>query len=335
MPLSTPRQRALAAGTLLLVLAAVVTALSGHDGWSIALSAVVLGATAVAVLDLRHRQRALSRRQRRLEQALAERDASHTTQLQTLGRAVQETTAALAELREEVHAEAEAAAARHGETAWRLTRLDHEPVTEVQALLQLLRRVPDAPPLPDLGGWALSASTILAVWDVVQRDRPAQIVECGSGSSSVWLGYAARAAGAGRVVSLEHQADYARQTRAMLARHGLQDVVEVRHAPLTEVEVGGQTFRWYDPVRVEDLHAVDMLLVDGPPKSTGPLARYPAVPLLGDRLVAGAGIVVDDAGRPDERAVVERWVKDGRVEHERHLSRDAVLLRIPRPGGGV
>ncbi len=335
MPLTTPRQRALAVAALLLALAAAVTAVTGHDGWSMALSAVVLGATAVAVLDLRHRQRGVSRRQRRLEQALAEHDASHVAQLRTLEQAVRESTAALAELREEVRAEADAAATRHGETTWQLTRLDHEPVTEIQALLQLLRKVPDAPPLPGLGGWALSASTILAVWDLVQRERPAQIVECGSGSSSVWLGYAARAAGTGRVVSLEHQADYASQTRDLVARHGLEDVVEVHHAPLTEVEVGGETFRWYDLARVEGLEAVALLLVDGPPKSTGPLARYPAVPLLGDRLVAGAGVVVDDAGRPDERAVVERWAKDGRVEHDRHLSRDAVLLRVPRSGTRV
>ncbi len=61
---------------------------------------------------------------------------------------------------------------------------------------------------------------------------------------------------------------------------------------------------------IDDL--IDLLLVDGPPAYVAGmgLARYPALPVMLDRLAPGATLVLDDAERPGEQEVLRRW-EDG------------------------
>lgn len=175
------------------------------------------------------------------------------------------------------------------------------------ALSQLNELVPLKAPYPLLDGWAMDAVSMLSLLQEVLSRKPRLILECGSGTSTVWLAAALRQIGAGRLVSLDHLEDYAQQTREALAAQGLGGVAEVRSAPLVQVEVVDEAFKWYDPVTISDLHGVDFLIVDGPPESTGRYARFPALPLMARRLRAGALIVLDDTDRPDEGKIIERW----------------------------
>ncbi len=86
--------------------------------------------------------------------------------------------------------------------------------------------------------------------------------------------------------------------------------MDLRLAPLQEMHVNGQPFQWYDPAAIADLADIDILSVDGPPGFIGPLARYPALPMLRGKLAADALILVDDAERGDEQAVMERWKEE-------------------------
>jgi hypothetical protein len=123
----------------------------------------------------------------------------------------------------------------------------------------------------------------------------------------VWLGYAARSVG-GRLVALEHHEKYAALTRALVAEHQLEDVVDVRLAPLRQQQVGDGSAPWYDSAAWADLHDIGLLLVDGPPTKVARHARYPALPLLRDRLAASALVLLDDFHRPDEKATMQRWL---------------------------
>lgn len=250
MTFLTPRQRGLALviGTLAVVSAAV--AASGRPGWSLAVLSVLLGLVGALVLDVRGRQQVAARGRRRLEETVAALQVSVGREMTALTAEVRRAADRLSALEGVVRGEAHAAAGRHEETLQRLAALDHEPVTEVQALLQLVPKVPDAPPLPAVGGWALSAGSLLGLWRVVEQDRPATVVECGSGSSTLWLAYATRAAGGAQIVALEHRMLFLNRTRALLAEHGMADAAEIRYAPLTEVRVGEETVRWYDPACV-------------------------------------------------------------------------------------
>lgn len=182
---------------------------------------------------------------------------------------------------------------------------------QMEALLELRQLVDCERPMPTLRGWAAAPTSLLAAVRPILDREASLVVECGSGASSVWIGHVLRRLGRGRYVALEHDEHYAALTRAEVARHGLDDVVEVRHAPLRRMDVAGEPFDWYEMGAVADLADIDVIFVDGPPGDTGPAARYPALPLLAPHCRPGAVLVLDDAARPEEREVVDRWVRMG------------------------
>lgn len=179
-------------------------------------------------------------------------------------------------------------------------------LNDIGSILRLQQRFQPRTALPRMSGWTLDSSTLERLVEYVVERGPKLMVECGSGASTVWLAYAARAAGA-RLVSLEHLERYAAETAGELARHGLGDVAEVRLAPLEELEIEGTGYHWYGRRAWEDIEHIDMLLVDGPPKATGKHARFPAVPLLESRLADRCTIVFDDVHRKEEREILDRW----------------------------
>lgn len=179
---------------------------------------------------------------------------------------------------------------------------------QVQAAMRLFTAFPVTASVPPMGGWAASADLIGALVDEFLERRPAVVVECGSGVSTLWLAVAARQFDVPtRIIALDHDAHYAAQTRALVARHGLSDLVEVRHAPLRMVDVGGHDQLWYDPSSIEDLDGIGLLFVDGPPAATGEHARFPALPLLEDKLAEQCSIMLDDMLRPDDQEVAQLW----------------------------
>lgn len=183
-------------------------------------------------------------------------------------------------------------------------------IAQVEGLMALYARVAGLPTLPRSRGWAASPDMLHNLVQLVQAHQPRVALECSSGLSTVVLANEMRRMGRGRVISLEHDSHYAEATRALLRAHQLQDWAEVVHAPLVEQSVNGWTGRWYDLTALPAMESVHLLVVDGPPSTTAPLARYPALPLLARHLAAEAIVLADDADRPDERAMVARWMHD-------------------------
>jgi predicted O-methyltransferase YrrM len=188
--------------------------------------------------------------------------------------------------------------------------LKYETVQEVEALLQLRAYLDVSLPMPLLGGWAMDPAAILALIRYISEHRPSQVVECGSGSSTIWLAYALKRLGTGRLVSLDHAEKFAAATRMALHDHGLSDIADVRTAPLESVKMDGKTYTWYSMRALRDVRPIDLLIIDGPPGTSGASARYPALPLLADRLSDGALVVVDDATRKDEKKATSQWRND-------------------------
>src|SRR5690606_10445060 len=90
---------------------------------------------------------------------------------------------------------------------------------EVEALLQLHGKVEPRAPMPPSGKTALNPTGLLQLCALVERLRPKLVLELGSGTSSVWLGYMLERHG-GRLVTVDHHAAFAAETRARLQRHG-------------------------------------------------------------------------------------------------------------------
>ncbi|MCA5892726.1 class I SAM-dependent methyltransferase [Isoptericola sp. NEAU-Y5] len=311
------RSRSFAAlvATAVAVAVGVVAALLGRTDVALAVVVVLLGSTALLTVQVYRRTgaaavgaRAAGREVGRLRKELARRESAVPTATAVhrdaaAARAsvakLDDLASQIGELREEVTAvHSLAHAARPGKL-----------LSQIQALDQLRDKFRVEGPLPDVGGWALDPTELLWLIDEVERRRPEFVVECGSGTSTFWIAMALRRNGHGRIISLEHQGKFAARTRAVLERHELSDVAEVRHAPLAEVETPRGTFRWYD-VEPDSLGPIDLLVVDGPPGTTGPLARYPALPVLHRALNPGACVLVDDMHRTDEQEAVRHWLRE-------------------------
>lgn len=180
---------------------------------------------------------------------------------------------------------------------------------QLEALQNLNTVLPASEVLPATRGWAASPDLLMVLVDLVIAERPSLVVECGSGASTLWLALAMRRFGIdGRIIALDHDPDYGRKTRDLLARHDVLDLAEVRDAPLESFSLDDETYRWYSRRAWEDLAGIDLLFVDGPPAGTGPKARYPALPLLAKSLSPRATLVLDDLIVPDMQETVRLWL---------------------------
>jgi predicted O-methyltransferase YrrM len=183
-------------------------------------------------------------------------------------------------------------------------------------------------PLPPMRGWMASPDFLLALARHVAEHQPRIIVEVGSGVSTLVLARACQMAGTGHIYSLDAAAEFASRTEAMLRDWGLADYATVIGAPLTERRIGDRTWTWYG---FEELpvDGIDMLIVDGPPESTGRLARYPAGPVFLPKLRAGGACFVDDADRPDETEMVRLWRREfgGLEATDLYCEKGAILLK--------
>jgi predicted O-methyltransferase YrrM len=180
---------------------------------------------------------------------------------------------------------------------------------QLEALQNLSAMLPAHDVLPTTRGWAASPDLLMVLVDLVITERPSLVVECGSGASTLWLALALqRFEIDGRIVALEHDPVFGGETREFLARHGVRDLAEVRDAPLESFSLDGQTYSWYARRAWKDLTGIDLLFVDGPPATTGPRARYPALPLLSGSLSPAATAVLDDLVVPDMQEVLRLWL---------------------------
>jgi predicted O-methyltransferase YrrM len=161
-------------------------------------------------------------------------------------------------------------------------------------------------PLPYTPDWSAAPDFLGLVAEHCLSKKPSVIVECSSGTSTLVLARCCQINGHGHVFSLENGAEYANATSRMLAESGLDGYASVMHAPLVEYDLNGHQHAWYslDKLKVQ---AIDLLVIDGPPAVVNPEARYPALPLLHERLGVGCVVYLDDASRHGERAIVARW----------------------------
>ena len=181
---------------------------------------------------------------------------------------------------------------------------------QVAGLFSIYTMLHPEAPLPPFGGWAITPDTGAYLMRSIHDRRPGLIVEAGSGLSTTLIGLALKMLGRGRLISLEHDLTYLEATAHDIERHRVEDYVELVHAPLLPVDIGGEQWIWYDLSATSIDEPVDMLVVDGPPGTIAPHARYPALPLMWQSLAPDAVIVLDDANRAQEREVVERWLKE-------------------------
>ncbi len=203
-----------------------------------------------------------------------------------------------------------------------------------QAYAQIIHLIAPRAPLPPMTQWAATPELALELIHQMISHRPKTIVELGSGCSSLIMGYMLeQQAEQGHLISIDHDTEYAHKTRRDVSLHGLDAHITVLDAALeSQPSIGpnGRQATWYQLRDLTLPESIDLLVVDGPPEKVTPWVRYPAVPVLADKLSDQAVIVLHDTHRKDETAIIHAWMDilpDATVEWRRTDKGIAILHR--------
>lgn len=164
--------------------------------------------------------------------------------------------------------------------------------------------------LPPTRRAAASPDLLMHVLRIIRADVPRNIVECGSGTSTVAFAMLLKALGQiGHIFAIENDKEYAELVREQLKDRGLEEMVTLIVAPLTEKTYPGldHPLKWYDIDKSQLPDSIDLLFVDGPEGTFQRFSRYPAGPELIPLVSANGKIILDDAARPDEQAMPGMW----------------------------
>jgi len=172
---------------------------------------------------------------------------------------------------------------------------------QTEAFTQLTNLLDFKAAIPATRSWAASPDLLLTISEIVKKNKPGLVVELGSGISTL----VAAKSGARKIISIDNSDAWGAKTVALLKEHKVRGV-DVRIAPLRPYANGSE---WYDLDAIKDLKKIDLLIVDGPPGSKNPEARYPALQQFKDKLSPAAIVVIDDVNREGERKLAEDFAK--------------------------
>lgn len=177
----------------------------------------------------------------------------------------------------------------------------------IDALMSIHGIIKIERPLPIMHGWRISSDYAVALLDTFLQKKGGAI-DIGSGVSTLLLGYAAKSKGLKMAVkSIEHEEEYYLATKALIKEHKLEEYCSVSFCPLTEVQLEGKKWEWYDISGLQIDFPVDLVSVDGPPGKLQPMSRYPAIPILASYLSPNVTIYLDDGNREEEKMIAEEW----------------------------
>lgn len=199
--------------------------------------------------------------------------------------------------------------------------------------------------------WPISPDLSLFLIEMLESEHYDLIIEFGSGYSTLLI---ARVLQQQLLrspdkpqpyqIAFEHLEHYHEKTRKQLELHQLHDKVNVIHTPLKKWKSeDDNVYPYYSCVSA--LRKVKktlgssprkiLVLVDGPPGSTGKHARYPALPIINSIFPQQAiDYVLDDYIREDEKEITKLWLEylerhSRKVSvQERKLEKDVCVIRV-------
>jgi uncharacterized membrane-anchored protein YhcB (DUF1043 family) len=209
-------------------------------------------------------------------------------------------------------------------------RVERQSHLAASAISFLQTQIQPSQPIWFEKGWAASPGLLAELYLEIRRTKPRLVLDLGSGLTTLVAAYAVAANGTGKVVAWEHLESIRGKSEALIIQHSLETVAKVEFHPLHQIELDGQEYAWFEVSGLSSA-SVDILVVDSPPGRTGPLARFPAVPLLKEFLSERSTVVLDDCHRPDELATLDKWsqyLPQAELEfHHNYEERDFAFLR--------
>lgn len=205
--------------------------------------------------------------------------------------------------------------------------------------------------IPDMHGWPISPDFALLLIELLETNDYDLVIEFGSGTSTILIAKTLKNVAARRAtrapvkqLAFEHQEKYFEQTLAGLKQAGHAEAVQLVLSPLVPyVAPNGNTYPYYDCQQtLSDVAKSSkatasriLVLVDGPPGTTGRHARYPALPVVMSGFLGSTiDLLLDDYIRADEKEVAQVWLQDIKTLGmtcsvvEKNLEKGAVLINV-------
>ena len=195
------------------------------------------------------------------------------------------------------------------------------PYRQLEILIPLIADLDIKQTLPNTRGFAASPDYLCSIKNIIKEKKPNLILEAGSGISTIISAYTLKKYGGGKIISLDHEKEYAQQTVEELKKHGLEEYANVIYAPLKKY---GDLI-WYDYNLVNEDFSIDLFTIDGPPEKKGQINRYPAIPLMFDKLNENAIIMLDDARRKNEQLAIKLWLEEYSCFNYEYIDNDKGL----------
>lgn len=178
----------------------------------------------------------------------------------------------------------------------------------IEGLLSIHNQIHLVHPLNSMRKWAISPDALNMYLKLLkEQDCPLNIVECGSGVSTILSAYVLKEKGSGKVISLDHDEKFGFKTTQELMSHKLSAFAEVVYAPLKKITLGNDTWLMYDYPMNSDFK-IDVLFIDGPPEKIQKLSRYPTLPYFYNNLHENSFVVIDDSARKDMLEIINLWL---------------------------
>lgn len=167
------------------------------------------------------------------------------------------------------------------------------------------------------GDWTISAQAMNLMEREIRERPPRRVLEFGSGLSTACLAryMAEHAPGSPRpaVVSIEEDANFCAEARALVAGLGLDEAVSIHHAPLVPKQVAGRSVNAYDlPAEaLAELESkpADLVFIDGPGKAGGRFSRWAVLHTVLPLLPGGFRFYLDDALSDSALECAQLWAE--------------------------
>ena len=160
------------------------------------------------------------------------------------------------------------------------------------------------------GEWAIDSNLGKFLIDYIIEHKPQNILEIGSGTSTVLISkLMSKLEYTHNHLVVDHEEKYLRKTSEILTLNSINTHTKLLWLPLERKTILGEEYLYYRNLEEEigDI-CLDFVIIDGPPESTGNLARFPALPLLHEKLSKNAVLILDDYCREQEKAIVSKWL---------------------------
>lgn len=213
----------------------------------------------------------------------------------------------------------------------RVIKQHNSTYNRIDALFSIHKVIDIRMPLPIMHHtWTISSDYGLALTQHVLTKPSGDVLDIGSGISTLLAGYAIEKRGSGKVIALEHEEHHFNKLKALIAHHSLEKYVSLYYCPLISHVIDGKQWLWYDISSVESLTGVNLVSIDGPPGKKQSLARYPALPLLRKHIAAHAEFLMDDAARKDEQQIAHQWEIEFGLEAQYTPNTKGMFLLKPK-----